>query len=249
MKPGINTWQRLPQFMRPDFKVSSHFEYLENRLCGLDVTLQPVRADLTVRPWTVTLPWGRSVSSETRWPSLCTVWPSHSNISSLSMAIFALGKNQKSQGVKPGLQGCWQTWVTQCLGGGEKKNPHESCRMGRRIDADWLSCLLGHCESDSHTVHKLSQRRLTADWLASWECYCSQMHSKVSSDWLPSYIKGTRPVLEIFKMAGYIPGQALYTSEVEVSVMPTNIPEITSYKHLVLFLSPNDICMRINGLL
>jgi hypothetical protein len=28
------------------------------------------------------------------------------------------------------------------------------------------------------------------------------MDSKVSSDWLPSYIKATRPVLEIFKMAG-----------------------------------------------
>ena len=26
------------------------------------------------------------------------------------------------------------------------------------------------------------------------------MHSEVSSDWLPSYIKATRPVLEIFKM-------------------------------------------------
>ena len=31
------------------------------------------------------------------------------------------------------------------------------------------------------------------------------MHSKVSSDCLPSYIKVTRPVLEIFKMAGYFP--------------------------------------------
>jgi hypothetical protein len=31
------------------------------------------------------------------------------------------------------------------------------------------------------------------------------MHSKVSSDCLPSYIKATRPVLEIFKMAGYTP--------------------------------------------
>ena len=29
-------------------KVSSHFEYLENRLRGLDVTWQPVRGDLTV---------------------------------------------------------------------------------------------------------------------------------------------------------------------------------------------------------
>jgi hypothetical protein len=27
------------------------------------------------------------------------------------------------------------------------------------------------------------------------------MHSKVSSDWLPDYIKATPPVLEIFKMA------------------------------------------------
>jgi hypothetical protein len=31
------------------------------------------------------------------------------------------------------------------------------------------------------------------------------MRSKVSSDWLPSYIKATRPVLEIFKMAGHFP--------------------------------------------
>jgi hypothetical protein len=31
------------------------------------------------------------------------------------------------------------------------------------------------------------------------------MRSKVSSDRLPSYIKVTRPVLEIFKMAGYFP--------------------------------------------
>jgi hypothetical protein len=31
------------------------------------------------------------------------------------------------------------------------------------------------------------------------------MRSKVSSDWLPSYIKVTRPVLEIFKMDGYFP--------------------------------------------
>jgi hypothetical protein len=29
------------------------------------------------------------------------------------------------------------------------------------------------------------------------------MHIKVFSDWLPSYIKATRPVLEIFKKAGY----------------------------------------------
>ena len=33
------------------------------------------------------------------------------------------------------------------------------------------------CKCDGHTVHKLSQRRLTADWLASQESDCSRMHS------------------------------------------------------------------------
>jgi len=31
------------------------------------------------------------------------------------------------------------------------------------------------------------------------------MHSKVSSEWLPSYIKAKQSVLEIFKMARYFP--------------------------------------------
>jgi hypothetical protein len=31
------------------------------------------------------------------------------------------------------------------------------------------------------------------------------MHGKVSSDWLPSYIKAMGPVLKIFKMARYFP--------------------------------------------
>ena len=34
---------------------------------------------------------------------------------------------------------------------------------------------------------------------------CSRMYSKVSSDLLQSYIKATRLVVEIFKMAGYFP--------------------------------------------
>ena len=61
------------------------------------------------------------------------------------------------------------------------------------------------CECDGPTVHRLSQRRLTADWQAPRESDCSRIHSKVSFDWLPSYIKATRPVLEIFKMASYVP--------------------------------------------
>ena len=71
----------------------------------------------------------------------------------------------------------------------------------------------GDRECDGHTVHKLSQRRLTADWLAPRESDCSWMHSKVSSDWLTIFIKTTRPVLEIFKMAGYF-SDSPRTSEV-----------------------------------
>jgi len=41
--------------------------------------------------------------------------------------------------------------------------------MGRRIVLMKLICSLGRCECDGHTVHKLSQRRLTADWLAPRE--------------------------------------------------------------------------------
>jgi hypothetical protein len=86
-----------------------------------------------------------------------------------------------------------------------QKSLHESCIMGRRVDADSLICSLRHCECDGHTVHKLSQRRLTADGLAPQESDCPQMHNKVFSDWLLSYIKAMRPVLKIFKMAGYFP--------------------------------------------
>jgi len=65
------------------------------------------------------------------------------------------------------------------------------------------------CECDGHTVHKVSQWRLTADWLATRYNDCSWTHSKVSSDWLPSYIKATCLVLKIFKMAGYFPDNVL----------------------------------------
>jgi len=77
--------------------------------------------------------------------------------------------------------------------------------MGRRIVVMKLICSLGHCECDRHTIQKLSQRRLTADWLDPRESDCSRMHSNVSSDWLPRYIKVTRTLLEVFKMAGHLP--------------------------------------------
>jgi hypothetical protein len=55
------------------------------------------------------------------------------------------------------------------------------------------------------TVNATVTQHLTDDWLAPRESDCSRMHSKVSSDWLPSYIKATWPVLEILKMDGYFP--------------------------------------------
>jgi hypothetical protein len=71
-----------------------------------------------------------------------------------------------------------------------------------KLDSNLLIFSLGHCECDAPTAHKVSQRHLTADLLAPRESDCSRMRSKVP-DWLPRYIKATRPVLEIFKMAGY----------------------------------------------
>jgi hypothetical protein len=59
------------------------------------------------------------------------------------------------------------------------------------------------CECDGHTVHELSQWRLTANWLGPRDNDCSRMCSKVSSDWLPSYIKAMQLVLKIFKMDEY----------------------------------------------
>jgi len=95
------------------------------------------------------------------------------------------------------------------------KNLYDSCGMDRRIDADSLICLLG----DGHTVHKISQRRLTADRLDPRESDSSRMHSKVSSDWLPRYIKATRPVLEIIKMAGYFPDRPCIWRSTSISLL------------------------------
>jgi hypothetical protein len=114
---------------------------------------------------------------------------------------FSSGKSGKFQETKSRLWGGWQTWVMWCFA---EKSLHESCRMGRCSVMMKLICLLGDCECDGHTVHKLSQRRLTADCLVRRESDCSQMHTKVSSDRLPSYIKAMWPVLEIFKIDRYL---------------------------------------------
>jgi hypothetical protein len=112
---------------------------------------------------------------------------------------FSFGKSQKLQEPNVGCRGADRPGWCDAL---PEKSLYKSCRMGRLIVVMKLICSLGHCECDGHTEHKLSQRYLTADWLAPQETDCSWMHSKVSSDWLPSYIQATPPVL-IFKMSGY----------------------------------------------
>jgi hypothetical protein len=130
--------------------------------------------------------WPSQSAVRRRWLSLCSVWPSHSQISSLSKAILAL---QKARSRKEPSLGCRGADRPKWCGALPKESLHESCILGRSIVVMKLVCSLGHCKCDGHTVHKLSERRLTADWLAPRESDCSRMHSKVSSEWLPSYIK------------------------------------------------------------
>ena len=138
-----------------------------------------------------------------RWRRLCVEWPSHSQwprkkiifITAMRLPILQLScrpfffntKHHNTQVCQPpyspDLAPCY-FWLFP-----KPKSPLK----GRDL---WMR---------RSPVHKLSQRLLTADWLAPRESDCSLMHIKVSSDWLPSYIKATLPVLEIFKMAGYTP--------------------------------------------
>jgi hypothetical protein len=135
------------------------------------------------------------------WLSLCTVRPSLSQISYLSTVILALGIARSRREPNMGCRGADRPGWCDAL----PKILHENCRMGKWNVMMKLICSLGHFEWDRHTVRKLSQRCLTAGWLAPRESDCSRMNSKVSSDWLPNYIKVLWTVLEIFKLAGYFP--------------------------------------------
>jgi hypothetical protein len=137
-----------------------------------------------------------------RWLNLCIVWPSHLQISTLSRTILSLGKTRSRR--EPNLccrDADWLGWFDVV----PKRSLNGSCGKGRHIDADSLICSLSHCECDGHTVHKLSQRRITADWLVPRESDCSRTRCKFSSDCLSGYIKVAIPVPEIFKITEYFP--------------------------------------------
>jgi len=144
-----------------------------SRTSGLDVIWQPVRGDLTVCPWAVTLCGASQLAVRCCWPSLCTVWPSHSQSPPLQRPFWLWEKPEVAGShiwAVGGLTDLGDVMLCQ-------KSLHEICRMGRCIVVIKLICSLGHCEWDGHTVHKLSQRRLTADWLAPWDSDCSRMRS------------------------------------------------------------------------
>jgi len=146
---------------------------------------------------------GASQSAVRRhWLSLCTVWPSHSQWPSKQTSFIMTMR-------LPILQ------LSCRLFGKSSHHPGLSVLLQPRFGFLRLTAFSKAkiaiareeiCECCGHTVHRLSQRRLTADWLAQRESDCSRMHSKVSSDWLPSYIKAMRSVLEIFQMDGYFRG-------------------------------------------
>jgi len=59
------------------------------------------------------------------------------------------------------------------------------------------------------------------------------MHSKVSPDRLTSYIKATRPVLEIFKMVGYFPDSPrLYLFPLHEHLPPKEMKEGVQNLHI-----------------
>jgi len=104
-----------------------------------------------------------------------------------------------------------------------RREPNLCCRRTDRrayaIGVEWAGaiCDVAHLFARSLWIRrshstKLSQRRLTAELLAPPERHRSRMHSKVSSDWPPKYMKATRPVLEIVKMAGYFPDSPLFVN-------------------------------------
>jgi len=100
------------------------------------------------------------------------------------------------------------------------------------------------CEFGGSTIHKLSQRRLTADWLAPRKSDCSRMRSKVSSDWLSSRIKATRPVIEIFIMTAFFPDRPrIYrASQEECARLRESVPYVKVYRY-----NPKHLCPKLNG--
>ena len=133
------------------------------------------------------------------WLRLCIVWPSHSH-TSLSTASLASGKARIRREPNLGCRGGRQTLVMWCF-------TKKACTRA----VEWKGPLSWWSWSARSVIVNATVTQYTSSVngvslptrLAPRESDYSRMGSKVSSGWLPSYIKATRPVLEIFKMDGY----------------------------------------------
>jgi hypothetical protein len=112
-----------------------------------------------------TLPWASQPAVRRRWLILCAVWPSHSqwpseqinSIVTMRLPILRLSCRfffPPKTSHHPGLPALLQPRF-------------DSLRHMALRKAKFAVERKETCECDGHTVHKLSQRRLTADWLAS----------------------------------------------------------------------------------
>ena len=173
------------------WKLSSHFEYLENRSGGLHITWQPVKGDLIAHSpvGLVSQQWDTA-----DWACLLCDRRIHNDRVSRSThhdnaprAGF-FGKTSHHPGLSAPLQPGF---------GPLRLLPFPEAKFA--VEREEI------CKCNGHTVHKLSQWHLTAEWLILQERDCSWKSSKVSSDWLPSYTKAMQCAPEIFNMVGYFP--------------------------------------------
>ena len=207
---------------RPVRKVFGRFEYLDDRSRNLDVIWQPVRGELTTHPWTVTLPVGLDGRQweAVHWACVLCDRRIHNDRASRSTSSRQCAYPFCSS--RAGF--CWQS-ITSPSSVSALQSRFGSLRLLSFPKAKIAAEREEICECDGHTVHKLSQRRLTAEWLAPRESDGSRMHSKVSSDWLPRYSKATRPVLEILKKAGCFPDSPRICGQLrKVRALATCVP-------------------------
>jgi hypothetical protein len=99
---------------------------------GCPESIQPfwIFQELAMRPWcnlaaSQRRPYCTSMNTHSpmgivsrQWDAIdwaCVLWPLNSRISSLSMAILALGKARSQREPNLGCRGNWQTWVMWCF--------------------------------------------------------------------------------------------------------------------------------------
>ena len=115
------------------------------------------------------------------WLSLCTVWPSHSQWPSEQISFITTMR-------LPILELSCRLFFWQSI-----TSPRSVSPPTAQI---WLPVISSFSQSSPLKGRDLWMRRSHGTQTQS---DCSRRHIKVSSDWLPNYIKATRPVLEIFK--------------------------------------------------